>query len=66
MKIIKIDVLTFNGCHDPQFFLDWTLQLDGHFTWDELNEPRKLKFAAIKLSNQASQYWTNLENRRVA
>ena len=25
LKSIKIDVLTFNGRHDPQFFLDWTL-----------------------------------------
>jgi len=32
-KNIKIDVPTFDGRHDPQLFLDWTLQLDKYFTW---------------------------------
>jgi len=47
------------------FFLDWTLQLDKYFTWYNLTELRKIKFAAMKLSGQASQYWANLENIRV-
>ena len=29
---IKIDVPTFDGRHDSQLFLDWTLQLDKYFT----------------------------------
>jgi len=32
----------------------------------ELTESRKVKYSAIKLSGQASQYWANLENRREA
>jgi len=51
---------TFDGRLDPQFFLDW-IQLDKYFTWYDLTEPRRVKFAAIKLTSQASQYWTNLE-----
>jgi len=27
LKNIKINVLTFDGHHDPQIFLSWTLQL---------------------------------------
>ena len=52
------------GRHDPQLFIDWTLKLDRYFTWYELTEFRKVKYAVMKLSGQASQYWTNLENRR--
>jgi len=33
-----------------------------YFTWYELTE--SIKYAAMKLSGQTSQYWTNLENRR--
>jgi len=66
LKNIKINVLTFDGRHDPQIFLDWTLQLDKYFTWYNLTEPKKIKFAAIKLIGQASQYWTNLENMRAS
>jgi len=50
----------------PTTFIDWTLQLDRYFTWYELTESTKVKYAAMKLSGQASQYWTNLENRRAA
>ena len=34
--------------------------------WYDLTEPRKVKFAVMKLTCQASQYWTNLVNMRVA
>jgi len=66
LKSIKIDVPNFEGHHDPQLFIDWTLQVDMYFTWYELTESRKVKYAAMKLSGQASQYWTKLENRRAA
>ena len=55
LKSIKIDVPNFEGRHDPQRFIDWTLQLDRYFTWHELTEFRKVKYAVMKLSGQASQ-----------
>jgi len=64
LKSIKIYVPNFEGRHDPQLFIDWTLQLDRYFTWYELTESKKVKYAVMKLSGQASKYWTNLENRR--
>ena len=63
LKSIKIDVPNFEGRHDPQLFIDWTLQLDRYFTWYKLTKSRKVKYATMKLFDQASQYWTNLENR---
>ena len=55
-KSIKIDVLTLDERHDPQFFLHWTLQLDRYFTWYELTKLKKVKFATINLSGQAYKY----------
>ena len=66
LKSIKIHVPNFEGRHDPQLFIDWTLQQDRYFTWYELTEFRKVKYVAMKLSGQASQYWTNLKNRHAA
>jgi len=66
LKSIKIDVPNFEGRHDPQLFIDWTLQLDRYFIWYELTESRKIKYTAMKLSGQASQYWINLENGRAS
>ena len=65
LKSIKIDIPTFNGRHVPQLFLDWTQQLDKYFTWYDLTELRKVKFAAMKLTGQANQYWTNLVKKWV-
>ena len=31
-----------------------------------ITESKKVKYAAMKLSGQASQYWTNLESRHAA
>jgi len=56
LKSIKINVPNFEGRHDPQLFIDWTLQLDRYFTWYELTESRKIKYVAMKLSGQTSQY----------
>jgi len=32
LESIKIDISNFDRRHDPQFFIDWTLQLDKYFT----------------------------------
>ena len=56
LKSIKIDIPNFDGRHDPQLFINWTLQLDMYFTGYELTEPRKVKCAVMKLPGQASQY----------
>jgi len=51
LKSVKLDVPTFDGCHDPQFFLDWLQQLDRYFKWYLLTETRKVKFATMKLTD---------------
>ena len=38
LKNIKIDIPTFDGRHDTQLFIDWTLQLDRYFIWYELTK----------------------------
>ena len=57
-------ILGSEAWHDPQICLDWIVQLDKYFSWYNLTEPRKIKFVVVKLTGQASQYWTNLENIR--
>jgi len=50
LKNIKIDVPNFDGYYDPQFFINWVLQLDRYFALYEFTEPRKVKYAIMKLS----------------
>ena len=61
LNTIKLDVLAFDGHLDPQLFLDWPKDMNRYFTGYPLFEFRKIRFTAIKLAGQASQYWTNVE-----
>jgi len=54
------------ACLDPQFFLDWFQDMDMYFTGYPLSESRKVKFATMKHTGQASQYWTNVETLRAS
>ena len=38
--------------------------MDRYFKWYSMLEERKVSFAAMKLTGQASQYWANLETLR--
>ena len=53
LKSIKIEVPTFDGRLEPQAFLDWLQSMDKYFQWYPLSE-EKVKFAAMKLTGQAS------------
>ena len=66
LKSIKLDILTFDGHLDLQLFLEWLQYKDKYFTWYPLFEARKVKFIAMELTCQASQYWTNVESMRVS
>ena len=58
------DVLIFD--RRLELFLNWLQSIDRYFTWYPLFEPRKVNFVAIKLTGQASQYWTHIKNMRAA
>ena len=61
MRSIKINAPSFDGTLEPQLFLDWMKEIDRYLKWYMMLEERKVSFAAMKLSGQASQYWANLE-----
>ncbi|XP_073012262.1 uncharacterized protein [Typha latifolia] len=54
----------FDGHLDPQHFLDWIKDMDRYFKWYDMSEIRKVRFAAMKLTGKANQYWTNIETLR--
>jgi len=63
-----MDVSTFDShldysvyLRDPQVFLNWLQSMDMYFDRYSFSEVEKVKFNIMKLTRQASQYWTNLE-----
>ena len=66
LKSIKLDIPTFDSRLDPQLFLEWLRHLDKYFTWYSFSEDGKVKFAIMKLTGQANQYWTNVKAMRAS
>ena len=64
IKSIKVDAPSFDGRFDPQVYINWQLAMDRYFRWHNMFESRKIRkirFAVMKLTGQAGQYWENLE-----
>ena len=53
LNSVKLVVPSFDGRLDPQLFLEWFRHMDKYFTWYQLYEARKVKFVAMKLTDQA-------------
>ena len=61
MKEIKVEAPSFDGQMDPTKFMDWLANMDHYFEWYDMSEERRVRFAKIKLVDQAKLYWTNHE-----
>ncbi|XP_072993886.1 LOW QUALITY PROTEIN: uncharacterized protein [Typha latifolia] len=61
LQSIKIDAPMLDGRLDPQHFLDWIKDMDRYFKWYDMSKIRKVRFATMKLTGKANQYWTNVE-----
>jgi len=53
--------LDYSGHFDPKNFIDRLQSMDKYFTWYPFSEAEKVRFATMKLTEQASQYWTGVE-----
>ena len=62
MRGVKIEAPSFDGQLDPTKFIDWLADMDHYFEWYEMFEERRVRFAKMKLVNQAKLYWTNYES----
>jgi len=54
VRSIKINAPSFDGALEPQLFLNWIKEMDRYFKWYSMLEKRKVSFAAMKLTGQAS------------
>lgn len=61
-KKVRLEVIYFAGKIDYQVYLDWLASWDGYFTWYDVSDERKVKFAIIKLVGQAQICWRDVGN----
>jgi len=53
IKSVKVNAPSFDGCLDPQVYIDWQLVMDCYFRWHDMSESKKIQFAMMKLTGQA-------------
>jgi len=61
MRHIKVEAPTFEGQLDPWIFDRWIRDMDQFFSWYNLSENRRVRFAKMKLSRTAQLYWESVE-----
>jgi hypothetical protein len=58
----KIEAPTFDGRHDPWIFDMWIRDMDRFFEWHNMSDNRKVRFAKMKLIDEAKIYWRDVED----
>jgi len=53
LQNIKLEVRTIDGQLDPQFFLEWTSNMDHYFDWYNMSDERRIRFCQNEIG------WSN-------
>lgn len=44
-----MEVLSFGGSLKPKELLDWIRDIEKYFDWEEMEDPKRVKFMSTKL-----------------
>lgn len=62
---IKVDIPEFHGKIDCDEFQEWILNVERVFDYKEVSDEKKVKLVALKLRKYASDWWENLQKKRL-
>ena len=60
----KHELSTYDGILSAKVLLDWISELNKYFDYEEINEDKRVKFAATKLKGHASLWWDIFQAER--
>lgn len=63
---VKVEMSCFKGSLKLEELLDWVGELEIFFDWDDVADPRRVKFICTKLRGHATLWWERLQKDRVA
>lgn len=61
----KIDVRTYSGSLDPEDLIDWFREMEKYFDIEQIEDPKRVKTACLRLKGHASLWWDNVQVDRV-
>ena len=59
-----IEVVPYDGKLDPNVLLDWILDMENFFEYENTPDNRKVKIAVTRLKGHASLWWEHLQTHR--
>ena len=57
----KVEVPLYNGNLSVEVLMDWISSLDKYFNYEEVDDKKKVKFAATRLKGHAALWWDELQ-----
>ena len=61
---MKIEIPSFNGNLDIEFFLDWVYEVKKFFDMAYISEEKHVKFVANKHKGGGAAWWAQLQIKR--
>ncbi|KAK4411830.1 hypothetical protein Sango_0256000 [Sesamum angolense] len=62
---VKITIPSFKGKSDLEVYLEWEMRVEQIFSWHNHLESKKVKLAALGLTNHALVWWDQMRKERV-
>ena len=56
----KFNVPTFSEKLNPEKLIDWIIELEEYFEYEEIEDPDRVKFAKAKLKGHMKIWWQEL------
>ena len=60
----RIEVPLYDGSPNLEALTDWVSSLDKYFDYEEVDDKKKVKFAATRLKGHAALWWDKLQLSR--
>lgn len=61
----KVEAPCFGGSLDPEYLLDWVGDLEKYFKWEEIEDPRRVKFSCTRRKGHVGRWWEHMQGDRV-
>src|SRR5262249_54710473 len=60
LRAAGADAPSFDGSLNPRDYLDWEATMNQYFSWIDMSEARRVRFAAFRLTGNALTHWRTI------
>lgn len=61
----KVEVPCFGGSLNSEDLLDWVGNMEKYFEWEEIEDPRRVRFSCTRLNGHDVRWWEHLQRDQV-